>query len=47
MVMEQLPVVPYVHFRFPVALRRNVIGFAPYTSGPLTESFANVAFASR
>ena len=47
MVMEQLPVVPYVHFRFPVALRRNVIGFAPYTSGPLTESFANVAFASK
>jgi peptide/nickel transport system substrate-binding protein len=47
MVMELLPVVPYVHFKFQVALRRNVIGFAPYTSGPLTESFADVAFASK
>src|SRR5262249_2379853 len=47
MVMQVLPLVPYVHFRFQVALRRNVIGFAPQAFGPLTESFANVGFASK
>jgi hypothetical protein len=44
--MELLPIVPYVHYRFAVALRRNVIGFVPAASGPINESFAHVAFAS-
>jgi peptide/nickel transport system substrate-binding protein len=47
LVMESLPVVPYVHFKFAVALRRNVIGYVPEISGPINESFATVAFASR
>jgi peptide/nickel transport system substrate-binding protein len=44
--MELLPIVPYVHYTFAVALRKNVIGFVPEVSGPINESFANVAFAS-
>jgi peptide/nickel transport system substrate-binding protein len=46
LVMELLPIVPYVHAKFAVALRRNVTGYVPETSGPLNESFATVAFAS-
>jgi peptide/nickel transport system substrate-binding protein len=47
MLMELLPIVPYVHFKFAVALRRNIIGFVPDPSGPLNESFATVGFASK
>jgi peptide/nickel transport system substrate-binding protein len=46
LVMELLPIVPYVHAKFAVALRRNVTGYVPETSGPLNESFATVGFAS-
>lgn len=46
-VMELLPIVPYVHFKFAVALRRNVTGFVPDTTGPINESFATVGFASK
>lgn len=46
LLMELLPIVPYVHFKYAVALRRNVIGYVPDTSGPVNESFATVAFAS-
>src|SRR6266545_2361265 len=47
LVMDFLPIVPYVHFKFAVALRRNVIGFVPDAGGVVNESFATVAFASR
>jgi peptide/nickel transport system substrate-binding protein len=47
LVMELLPIVPYVHSRFAVALRRNVTGFVPGSTGPVNESFATVGFASR
>jgi len=47
MVMQHLPVVPYVHYKRAVALRRNVIGYVPDPAGPVNESFATVAFASR
>jgi peptide/nickel transport system substrate-binding protein len=47
LLMQQLPIVPYVHFKFGVALRRNVTGYVPDTTGPINESFATVAFASR
>jgi peptide/nickel transport system substrate-binding protein len=47
MIMDVLPIVPYVHFKYAVALRRNVIGYVPDTAGPVNESFATVAFASR
>jgi peptide/nickel transport system substrate-binding protein len=47
MVMKLLPVVPYVNFKYAVALRRNVIGYVPGPGGPINESFATVAFASR
>jgi ABC-type transport system substrate-binding protein len=46
LVMEFLPMVPYVHAKFAVALRRNVTGYVPETTGPITESFATVGFAS-
>jgi hypothetical protein len=39
--------VPYVNFKFAVALRRNVTGYVPDPSGPINESFATVGFASR
>ncbi len=45
--MELLPIVPYVHFKFAVALRRNVTGLVPAPSGPINESFASVAFAPK
>jgi peptide/nickel transport system substrate-binding protein len=44
LVMELLPIVPYVHFKFAVALRRNVTGYVPAQFGPINESFATVAF---
>jgi peptide/nickel transport system substrate-binding protein len=47
LIMEFLPIVPYVHFKFAVALRRNVIGYVPDPAGPINESFATVGFASR
>ena len=47
LVMELLPIVPYVHSKFAVALRRNVIGYVPGTTGPINESFATVGFASK
>ena len=47
MLMELLPIVPYVHFKYAVALRRNVIGYVPDPSGPINESFAAVGFAAR
>jgi peptide/nickel transport system substrate-binding protein len=47
MVMKLLPVVPYAHFKYAVALRRNVVGWVPGPGGPLTESFATVGFASK
>jgi peptide/nickel transport system substrate-binding protein len=47
LVMELLPIVPYVHFKFAVALRRNVTGFVPAPFGPINESFATVGFASK
>jgi peptide/nickel transport system substrate-binding protein len=47
MLMELLPIVPYVHFKYAVALRRNVVGFVPDPSGPFNESFATVGFASK
>jgi peptide/nickel transport system substrate-binding protein len=43
--MELLPLVPYVHYAFAVALRKNVVGFVPDAAGPTNESFASVAFA--
>jgi peptide/nickel transport system substrate-binding protein len=46
LVMEFLPMVPYVHAKFAVALRRNVTGYVPETTGPINESFATVGFAS-
>jgi peptide/nickel transport system substrate-binding protein len=46
-VMELLPLVPYVHFKFAVALRRNVTGYVTDTSGPANESFATVGFAPK
>ncbi len=42
-----LPIVPYVHYKGAVALRRNVIGYVPDPSGPINESFASVGFASK
>jgi peptide/nickel transport system substrate-binding protein len=45
MVMDDLPVVPYVHFKYAVALRRNVVGYVTEPSGPPNESFASVAFS--
>ncbi len=47
LIMKLLPIVPYVHFKYAVALRRNVIGYVTDAGGPINESFANVAFASR
>jgi rRNA processing protein Gar1 len=47
MVMELLPIVPYVHFKFAVALRRNVTGLVPDPFGPTNESFATVRLASK
>jgi peptide/nickel transport system substrate-binding protein len=47
LLMEFLPFVPYVHFRFAVALRRNVTGYVPDTFGPVNDSFATVGFARR
>ena len=47
LVMDFLPIVPYVHFKFAVALRRNVIGFVRDAGGVFNESFATVAFTSR
>jgi peptide/nickel transport system substrate-binding protein len=47
MVMKLLPVVPYAHFKYAVALRRNVVGWVPEPGGPITESFAIVGFASK
>jgi peptide/nickel transport system substrate-binding protein len=47
LVMNLLPVVPYVHFKFAVALRRDVIGYVPDPSGPLNETFTTVGFASK
>jgi peptide/nickel transport system substrate-binding protein len=47
LVMNFLPMVPYVNFKFAVALRRNVTGYVPDPSGPINESFATVGFASR
>jgi peptide/nickel transport system substrate-binding protein len=44
LVMDFLPIVPYVHFEFAVALRRNVVGLVPDASGIANESFATVAF---
>jgi peptide/nickel transport system substrate-binding protein len=46
-VMELLPIVPYVHFKYAVALRRNVTGYVTDASGPLNESFATVGFRGR
>jgi peptide/nickel transport system substrate-binding protein len=43
-VMQLLPVVPYVYFKFPLALRRNVTGYVTDPSGPINESFARVGF---
>jgi peptide/nickel transport system substrate-binding protein len=47
LVMELLPIVPYVHFKYAVALRRNVTGYVPDNTGPINESFATVGFASK
>ena len=47
LIMEFLPMVPYVHFKYAVALRRNVIGYVPDPAGPINESFATVGFASK
>jgi peptide/nickel transport system substrate-binding protein len=47
LVMQLLPIVPYVHFKYAVALRRNVTGYVPAVFGPFNDSFATVAFASR
>ena len=47
LVMELLPIVPYVHFKFAVALRKNVTGLVPDPFGPINESFATVGFASK
>jgi peptide/nickel transport system substrate-binding protein len=47
LVMDFLPIVPYVHFKFAEALRRNVIGFVPDAAGIVNESFATVGFASK
>jgi peptide/nickel transport system substrate-binding protein len=47
LLMKILPMVPYVNFRYAVALRKNVTGFVPDSSGPINESFATVGFASR
>ena len=47
MVMNLLPIVPYVNFRFAEAVRKNVTGLVPDSMGPLNESFANVGFSSR
>jgi len=47
MLMKLLPIVPYVHFKRALALRRNVTGYVPYPAGPVNESFATVSFASR
>jgi peptide/nickel transport system substrate-binding protein len=47
LVMELLPIVPYVHFKFAVALRRNVIGYVADPIAPVNDSFATVAFATR
>jgi peptide/nickel transport system substrate-binding protein len=47
LVMELLPIVPYVHFKFAVALRRNVTGLVPNPFGHLNQSFATVGFASK
>jgi peptide/nickel transport system substrate-binding protein len=44
MVMQRLPVVPYVYFKFPVVLRRDLTGFVPESGGPFDESFAGVGF---
>jgi ABC-type transport system substrate-binding protein len=46
-VMQLLPIVPYVYFTFPLALRRNVTGFITDPSGPIDESSATVGFASK
>ena len=47
LLMKLLPIVPYVHFKRAVALRRNVAGYVPDPTGPFNESFATVRFASR
>jgi hypothetical protein len=44
--MERLPIVPYAHNKFAVALRRNVTGLVPDNTAPINESFAIVGFAS-
>ena len=44
---REIPLVPYVHFRFAVALRRNVTGYVTDTSGPVNESFATVGSGSK
>jgi peptide/nickel transport system substrate-binding protein len=45
--MELVPIVPYSSFHFAVALRKNVTGYVPAPTGPINESFANVALASK
>ena len=45
-IMELLPIVPYTYFHFAVALRKNVTGYVPSPTGPIGESFANVAFSA-
>jgi peptide/nickel transport system substrate-binding protein len=46
-VMEFLPIVPYSYFHFAIALRKNVTGYVPSPVGPIGESFATVALASK
>jgi peptide/nickel transport system substrate-binding protein len=46
MVMQLVPVVPYVHYKRALALRRNVIGYVPGPAGPVLESLATVGFTS-
>jgi peptide/nickel transport system substrate-binding protein len=47
LLMEQLPLVAYVHFRRALALRRNVVGYVTDPSGPFNESFASVGLVRR
>jgi hypothetical protein len=45
--MRLVPIAPYVHFKFGVALRKRVTGYVPDPAGPYNESFVTVGFASR
>jgi peptide/nickel transport system substrate-binding protein len=46
MVMELLPMVPYVYLKDHIVLRRNVVGYVPAPTDPANEPLSRVSFGS-